>query len=543
MESKNDHEVTRARPVYPTFKTVEEMIDYATRMVPPEKVMLQRAEGESLTVGDYLKNLNKICNMFADLGVGKGGTIGAYLPNCVEYPYLYATAGRLGATIVPLNQFLKGETLSYVLNHCDIEYLVTTKELFQERISPISADLTSVKTVLFVDETATTVKPLMKGVLFSNFHIYPAVFKPREVIEGSTPYVIWLTSGTTGLPKGVVATQEYLLQRACFSANYFQISSSDVVYFILPMYHIPFFVWGFPFALMAGCTVVYLDWFSASKFWDHAAKYKATMVYSTGTVIPILLKREVGESEAAGRDAIRLWGAWPLDQPEVVYKRWPSAKFVEGYGLSEYALATITTHEKPEDAVSQGPATPFTELKIRDQETGEELSAGSPGEIVLRSNLGPGFMMQGYYKSPKETDETIRDGWLYTGDMGYLDEKKRLHFVDRLKDSVRVGGENVPSVQLEALIGGHPKILEAAVVGAKGELGHNEIVAHVVLRDGQKLSPDEFFTYCSEHMPYFMVPKYLRIRSELPKTATYKVQKFVLREDGLKDTSTRGKIK
>jgi len=152
-------------------------------------------------------------------------------------------------------------------------------------------------------------------------------------------------------------------------------------------------------------------------------------------------------------------------------------------------------------------------------------------------------MMQGYYKSPRETDETIRDGWLYTGDMGYLDEKKCLHFVDRLKDSVRVGGENVPSVQLEALIASNPKILEAAVVGAKGELGHNEIVAHVVLRDGQMLSADEFFSYCAEKMPYFMVPKYLRIRTELPKTATYKVQKFVLREEGLKDTQTRGKIK
>ncbi len=542
MKLRDDHNIARAGYTYPTFKTVEEMIDHARRRVPPENTMLQRAEGESLSVGDFLSNLNRICNMFADLGVKKGRTMGAYLPNCMEYPYLYAAAGRLGATIVPLNQFLKGETLSYVLNHCDVQFLITTRELYVERIAPLSSALTGIRTILFLDEQAT-VEGMGKSLLFGDYRNYPEEFNPIEPIDGSTPFVIWLTSGTTGLPKGVVATQEYLLQRACFSANYFRITSSDVVYFILPMYHIPFFCWGFPFALMAGSTVVYLDWFSASKFWDHAAKYGATMVYSTGTVIPILLKKEVTEAERAGKDAIRLWGAWPLDQPDVVYKRWPSAKFVEGYGLSEYALATITTHEKPEDAISQGPATPFTELKICDQETSEQLPSNSPGEIVLRSNLGPGFMMQGYYKSPKETAETIRDGWLYTGDMGYVDEKNRLHFVDRLKDSVRVGGENVPSVQLEALIASNPKILEAAVVGAKGELGHNEIVAHVVLREGETLSADDFFGYCSEKMPYFMVPKYLRIRPDLPKTATYKVQKFVLREDGLKDTYTRGKIK
>jgi crotonobetaine/carnitine-CoA ligase len=384
---------------------------------------------------------------------------------------------------------------------------------------------------------------MRETTIFGNFRNYPEEFKQPWRVEESDPFIIWLTSGTTGLPKGVVSTQEYLLHRVCFSANYFKVNSSDVIYFILPMYHIPFLCWGSPLAMIGGCKVVFVDWFSASKFWEHVAKYKVTMVYSTGTVIPILLKKEISAQESEGKDSIRLWSAWPLDQPDVVYKRWPKTKFVEGYGLSEYSLATITTHNKEEDATSQGPATPFTELRICDQETGAELPTGTPGEIVLQSKLGPGFMMQGYYKSPKETAETIKDGWLYTGDMGYLDEKKDVHFVDRLKDSVRVGGENVPSVQLEALIASNPKILEAAVVGAKGELGHNEIVAHVVLREGEKLSPEEFFEFCAQKMPYFMVPKYFRIRSELPKTATYRVQKFMLREEGLKETHARGKIK
>jgi crotonobetaine/carnitine-CoA ligase len=255
------------------------------------------------------------------------------------------------------------------------------------------------------------------------------------------------------------------------------------------------------------------------------------MVYTTGTIIPILLKKEMGDFEREARERIRLWSAWPVDQPDVVSKRWPKTQFVSGYGLSEYALATMTVYNAKEK--SEGPATPYTEIKICDPETGKELGAGEAGEIVLRSKLGPGFMMQGYYKAPETTAETIKDGWLYTGDGGYLDEKKELHFVDRLKDSVRVGGENVPSVQVESIIASHPKIAEVAVAAAKGELGSDEIAAHVVLRDGASLSPEEFFEFCAEKMAYFMVPRYLRIRKELPKTANLKVQKYKLREEGV----------
>lgn len=537
MESKENNNVIQAGTVYPLFKTVEEMIGYARDMVPPKNIMLQKAEGESLCVGDYLDNLNKICNMLVCLGVRKGSNVGVFLGNCMEYAYFYLAVGRLGATIVPLNQFLVGETLNYVMNHCDIEFLITSEHLYREKMDPISKFLSGVKCVIFLDEEVS-IETVGNKVSFWSFREYSDIFEPQWEVSSSDPFVIWLTSGTTGLPKGVVSTQEYLLQRVCFSANYFAVNSSDVIYFILPMYHIPFFCWGFPLALISGCTLVYMDWFSASKFWEYAAKYKATLVYSTGTIIPLMLKKEINDHESIGKESIRIWSAWPLDQPEVVFKRWPRTSFVEGYGLSEYAIAAITTHHEAKAATSQGEATPFTELKICDPETGEEMPVGKPGEIVLRSKLGPGFMMRDYYKSPKETAETIKaDGWLYSGDMGYLDSENQLHFVDRLKDSVRVAGENVPSVQLEAMITGHPKIMEVAVVGVKGELGHDEIVAHVIPREGESLSASEFFKFCEQIMPYYMIPRHLCLRNEFPKTANFKVQKFELRKSGLGENS------
>ncbi|MBN1847477.1 MAG: AMP-binding protein [Deltaproteobacteria bacterium] len=512
------------------FQMMEELITSAREISAPEQIILERAGGGHLEMGECLTNIDRISNMFVELGFRKNRNVAVFLPNCLEYAYFYLTLGRLGITVLPVNQFLKGEPLSYVLNHCDIEFLITNKELFLNVINPISESLEHVHCVIFLDEKVPTEK-FESTAIFSDFKNFSSDFKQPWPVNATDVAVIWLTSGTTGLPKGVVCTQEYLLQRMSYSVEFFGLNSRDVIYFILPMYHIPFYTWGVPMAMAAGCKLVFVDWFSASKFWEHAATYQATVVYSTGTIIPILLKSQMGEFEQEARERIRFWGAWPVDQPEVVFKRWPKTRFVSGYGLSEYALAT--NHFYNEKDMSQGPATPFTELKICDPDTGETLPTGVSGEIVVRSKLGPGFMMQCYYKSPEATIKTIRDGWLYTGDGGYLDDKGKLHFVDRLKDSVRVGGENVPSVQVEGIIASHPKIAEVAVTGVKGELGSDEIAAHLVLKEGEHLAAEEFFQFCEDRMAYFMVPGYLRIHKELPKTTNLKVQKYKLREEGL----------
>jgi crotonobetaine/carnitine-CoA ligase len=513
------------------FKTMEEVITYAQKQIPLDQVILKRADGGSICMGEYMINLNKICNMFLELGVNKGRNVAVFLPNCLEYSYFYLALGRIGVPVLPVNQYLKGDALRAVLNHCDIRFLVTNKELYLSAIDPIESELEAMDCVIFMDEKVSAGK-LGNSILFHDFKKYSDNYKQPWPVEGKDTAVIWLTSGTTGLPKGVVCTQEYLLQRVSYSANFFNVKPSDAIYFVLPMYHIPFYCWGVPLAMAGGCKVVFVDWFSASRFWELAAKHNATIVYTTGTIIPILLKQDIGEFEKQASERVRIWSAWPVDQPDVVFKRWPKTKFVTGYGLSEYALATMSVYNS--EKRSEGLPTPFTELRICDPETGEDLPTGKAGEIVLRCNLGPGFMMQGYYKSPKATDETIKNEWLYTGDCGYLDEKKELHFVDRLKDSVRVGGENVPSVQVEGIIARHPKIAEVAIVGVPGEnngLGGMEIAAHVVLRPGDELSAEDFFKYCEEKMAYFMVPRYLRISKELPKTANFKVQKYKLRKE------------
>lgn len=152
--------------------------------MPPEQVLLQRADGESLCVGEYLRNLGRICNMLLDMGIEKGRNVGAFLPNCLEYSYLYFALGRLGVTFVPINPFLKGDSLSYVVNHCDIEYLVTSKELFEDKVIPISGDLKSIGSIIFIGEEIQTDK-FRKTAPFSNFRSYPPEFRQQWNVRGT----------------------------------------------------------------------------------------------------------------------------------------------------------------------------------------------------------------------------------------------------------------------------------------------------------------------------------------------------------------------
>jgi crotonobetaine/carnitine-CoA ligase len=527
MTSNNE---PQHREDYPLYKTVEEIMEHARATIPPNKILLQKAGGDGVSFQEFLNNVNRVCNMLLEFGIEKNHHVGIFLSNCIEYAYLYAALGLLGVPVVPVNPFLKGDSLSYILDHCDIEYLITNKKLFSEKVLPVRPCLNKIKGLLYLGDEIQA-DGFEKVLSLSNYVHYSAGFEKPWEVSGSDVAVIWLTSGTTGLPKAVETTHEYLFHRVSFSANYYRMAPSDVIYFVLPMYHIPFYVSALFSALASGCSIVSVDWFSASKFWEHVVEYRATVMYSTGTIMAILLKLDVGDFERHGRELLRLWQPWPLDQPDVARARWPKTRFMEGYGLTEYALAAMSSFESPEVGC-QGRATPYTDLKICDPETGSELAAGKVGEIVVRSKIGPAYMMRGYYKAPLDTAVATRDGWFHTGDAGYLDEKDLLHFVDRLKDSVRVGGENVPSVEVEAIIRRHPKIDQVAVVGVEGELGP-EIIAHVVLKHGEILSPEEFFDFCSDKMAYFMVPKHLCIKTELPKTATMRVQKFKLREEGL----------
>ncbi len=212
-------------------------------------------------------------------------------------------------------------------------------------------------------------------------------------------------------------------------------------------------------------------------------------------------------------------------------KRFNIGKLQEAYGQTESGLIVSTPwDEKWREGSSGKPSDPF-EVMIADEQ-GRELPRGEQGEVLVRSKE-PYTMMLGYYKMPEETIRAFRNFWLHTGDRGYMDEEGWFYFVDRMKDTIRRRGENISSFEVERVVNKHPKVAESAVFAVRSEVGEDEVMASVVLTEGEKMEPEELIAFCEERMAYFAVPRYVEFREKLPKTPTQKIEKYKLKNDGV----------
>jgi len=527
-----------AAPEYP--ETYGDMIDWAVQNVenPEDKVFFRLSEGDvRVTYADFARNVNRVANFLRDLGIQKGVHVAVFLPNCLEYAYLYHSLAKCGAVIVPIIQFLRGETLAYILDHSDSKVLVTSRELFADKVFPQMGSVSSIRKILFVDDALETDKA--ECIAFSAYVNHPAEFEPSDRVTGEDVQGIWYTSGTTGPPKGVVIRQKAYIWRSFFFADYFRLGPEDSIYYILPMYHSGYAVLGAPLALAARSEIIQVVWFSASAFWRHVVEYGVTLTASTGTVIPIMMKQPITDEEIKGRDILKLWIGWPVGDEATVKKRWPKIKFIEVYGTTEAPIATVSRFDQPKLG-NAGPPTNYTDLKLIDKETKDVIrEANVPGEIIYSHKLGSDFIISEYYKDSIKTAEMLKNGYWHSGDLGSFDEEGNLHFMDRIKDYLRIGGENVSSAVVEDIIRKHPAVKEVAVVGYTGDLENDEMVAHVVLNEDANLKPKEFFEFCNESMSYFMVPRYLIFRQDIPKTGTLRIEKYKLREEGVNEAFDR----
>jgi crotonobetaine/carnitine-CoA ligase len=417
--------------------------------------------------------------------------------------------------------------------------LITAQALFEDKVVPLQAQLPLLQQVLFTDAVAAGCT--LPAGLFSDYRRQPDTFTPHAAATGSDLQGIWYTSGTTGLPKGVAITQCAFVFRALFYADYFRMHPDERVYYVLPQYHVAYMVFGGPLALAAGCELVQVDWFSASRFWSDIRDYRISVTFSTGTILPVMLGQAVGDAEREGQAGLRLWVGWPVDDPAAVLARWPTTRFMELYGTTEAGNATICDFDAPQLGTA-GPPAPYTDLRIIDPATGAELPQGRQGEIKVRHLLGPDYILRGYYKDTRRTRETLVDGYWHSGDAGLIDAQGCLRFQARLKDYLRIGGENVSTRVVETAIRTHPCVAEVAVVGARNALGHDELVAHVVLREGLALDSAEFFRFCNQALPYFMVPRFLVLQPELPKTATLRIEKYRLQDAGIDGATDRQQL-
>jgi long-chain acyl-CoA synthetase len=346
-----------------------------------------------------------------------------------------------------------------------------------------------------------------------------------EVLAPSDLAALVYTSGTTGRPKGAMLTHQNILADAWMLAELLPVGRGDVLGMVLPLFHVNAQVVTTVVPLLIGAQIAMWDRFSASSFWGTVAEFEPVTFSAVPTMLAALLHAPGAESAETNTLRFVICGAAPLSP--ALFRRFEE-KFglaiLEGYGLTEATCcSTLNPFLGPRKIGSIGIPTRGQEVAILDV-GGGVAPAGERGEVCVR---GPN-VMSGYYNRPDATAEALRDGWLHTGDIGYRDSDGFFFLVDRKKDMIIRGGENIYPREIEDVLLEHPTVQAAAVIGRPDEVRGEEVHAVVVLEPGSELADVE--AHCRERLAGFKVPSTWQVVDELPKTSTGKIDKKPLRE-------------
>jgi crotonobetaine/carnitine-CoA ligase len=493
----------------------------------PDKVFVEMY-GRKLTYGEFEERVNATASLFQEIGVGHGDRVCLFMPNCLEYLYCWFGLSSIGAIGVPINTAYKRDETAYILNDAGASALVSDWGLVD--IAEQAADLApSIEHRLLVGEgEGPTGWTRFSDALGSA----PSLENASQVSPDDISMLVY-TSGTTGNPKGVMVTHKMYVAAGQGFAHWTQASPDDRFFTCLPYFHANVQYYSTMGALASGATLVVVDRFSASRFWDQVRAADATVVNFIGMMMPVLAKN--AESPTDKENRVRLFYGSPAFSPEFLaeFQERFGTDIIVGFGMTETCYGTIEKIGDVRRTGSSGQARQHpdpgfaNQVRISDSVTGEPLGVNAVGEITLTNPA----VTPGYWNNGEQTRQTLRDGWLYTGDLGWLDDDGFLYFVDRKKDIIRRRGENISSQEVEDVIKRHAQVLDCAVIAVPSELGEDEVKAYVALTPGSDLKPEEVVYWCAERLAYFKVPRYLEMRSELPRTPSLRVRKDLLRQE------------
>ncbi len=464
-----------------------------------ERPFLRHA-GRTVSYAELERLTNRAANALAARGVAKGDRVTLALGNSVEYVVAALGVLKAGAILNPVNPALGASELSYVLGHADPRVVVT------DAASDAKLRTLGRTTILATALDGRDDPPVAR-------------------IEPGDYSTLLYTSGTTGKPKGVLFTHSRTGTSGPHFIERLGLTPDDTILAVTPLFHGN--AWGaVTTALYAGGTAAFATQFSATEFWPLVHEVRATVVYTLGTVLAMLLTREPSPLEKTNPLRVILGlGAAPIR--DRVIERFGVAAVLECFGSTDAGVVTIEPLGVAPRPGSCGPAVPGVDVCVVD-DAGVPLPARGVGEILVRSPA----MMAAYYKDPDATADALRDGWFHSGDLGFLDEDGWLYFVDRKRDVIRRGGENVSSVLVEKTLREHPSVADVAVVGMPDAVLGQEIKAFVVA--SAPVTEDELRAFAAARLAKFQVPRLWEFRDALPKTPTQRVEKYKLRAGGEK---------
>jgi long-chain acyl-CoA synthetase len=492
-------------------RTLPELLRTRAAEIGEERFV--RDAHQEWTYGEFAGRVAEVAAGLRELGVKEGDVVGVVLPNSPHYLEVWWAILQLGAVFNPVNPALTSREQVGILSDSKAVCIVAT-EGAAAGLDEQRDQLPNLRELVVAPEGDLSAP--LRG--FGSVE-EPASFGPDQI--ASFVY----TSGTTGRPKGAMLSHGNILMNAWQLGEPLPVGRGDTMGMVLPLFHVNAQVVTTVIPLFLGAQTAMWERFSASKFWEEVGRFEPVTFSSVPTMLAALMHAP-GADQAEG-NSLRfvICGAAPLSP--ALFRRFEEKfglKIMEGYGLTEgTCCSTINPFYGPRKVGSIGLPTRGQEVVIKDPDSGQEVEPGTAGEVCVRGKN----VMQGYYERPDANAETLREGWLHTGDVGYCDEDGYFFLVDRVKDMIIRGGENIYPREIEDALLESANVKEAAVVGRPDEVRGEEVHAVVALVEGDDVVALE--EHCRERLAAFKVPSSWEVVPELPKTSTGKIDKKPLR--------------
>jgi long-chain acyl-CoA synthetase len=495
---------------------ISQHVDRAARYFPDKPAIV--FEGQSLTYADLSARVARLANTLTAHDVGRGACVALYLPNIPAFAVCYQAAVRVGAVAVSINSMYRSEELDYILNDSGCVLMFTTGELLPN----IPFDTCPSLKQVVICEGDPQGRPLLEE--------WTARGADRSIAADMSTYepaALLYTSGTTGFPKGATLTHGNVVANAWSTVHHAGYTPEDRMILFLPAFH----VFGQNFIMngtfQACATLVLHRRFVPDQVLASIRRDRVSMFFAVPTIyIGLLNSRLPAETFAT----VRYEFSAASTMPREISARWTERfgrPVYEGYGLTECSPFACYNHDFRHKFGSVGTPVENTEVRILDTDD-NEVPPGTWGEICIK---GPG-VMSGYWNKPEETAHALRSGWLHSGDIGMMDEEGYVFIVDRVKDMINVSGFKVWPAEVEQFLYKHPAVHEVAVYGVshpeKGEI----VAAAIVLKENARTTVEEITAYCRRNMAAFKAPARVDFVPELPKSATGKILKRTLRDQG-----------
>lgn len=510
-----------------THSTIDGLLrQRATRT--PDRVFLRFADVD-VTFAEADRQSDEVaCGLLA-LGVRPGAFVAVMTPNRPELVTAWLALAKIGAVHAPINTAFRGPGLAHVLDACRAELLIVDASLV-DAVADVLPTLRCARIVVVVGDGASVAARLRSVQIVPWRDVAQRGGEPPAADHGARDLSMLLfTSGTTGRSKGCMLSHRYAVRQAELLCEHLELRDDDVLFCPFPLFHADAAIFTVMPALVLGTTAALAERFSVSRFWQQLRDSRSTVFDFMGATLAMLHKQPERPDDADNPARLG-WGV-PLPDFAEEFERRFAVELTELYGLTDAGIVAYNPLGAGRRAGSCGrPVAPF-DVRLLDEE-GFEVPVGATGEIAVRS-AEPGLLMDGYYGMPEATVAATRDLWLHTGDLARRDEDGFLFFIGRLKDVIRRRGENISAFEVEEVVQSHPAVLEAAAFGVPSDMTEEDVMVAVVPRPGRRLEPAELIAFCSTRMARHMLPRYVDVVDDLPKTPTEKIEKFRLVERGV----------